>query len=637
MRIQIKRKRMNISKAFALVSAVALLSVCAGCFSANDIGLSKASASQSEAYYGLAMSESDGISFDTENYLRSSMLYDKYRSAPDELIEYLNILYAKEKNPCILEIMSDVSYNVAKRDSDPDIAARHYLAAALSSYRLLFSYHGTVDMSCSPIVFRSIRRYNSSVYELFTYLNRRGLVRKESFQLVSATGIHVLFTKPVFMLPLPEKNYKSFRACSDYTISNLSHFTYGFGIGVPLISETQTKDMYKSLMMAADTALPATLFLRFEAGADPSIANARFEFIDVMQAGGCIEAEGKKIPLAFDYSTPIAFQLYTRPHVNLLSYMLNPDESEKRMGLYSVEPYDPSKIPVVFVHGLMSSPITWVQMVNTLKNDHIIRKRYQFWFFSYSSGNPILFSAARLRDDLCAAQKEFSATPEGKANFEKMIVVGHSMGGLLAKTTIMDNDKNWLRDYANIDWDALKGHLTPDEQAFVEDMIFFHHLPFVKRVVFMAVPHRGADMAQSWLAKLGSSLVSMPGKVVETSNNILFKAQETAEDKKKHAAVEEIKNGIDNLDPDNKTLKVLAITPFVSGIPYHSIIGNRKKDNVPGGSDGIVSYSSAHLDGAESELVVMSGHSVQTNPETIYEMRRILLLHLGYVDANPSK
>jgi hypothetical protein len=46
------------------------------------------------------------------------------------------------------------------------------------------------------------------------------------------------------------------------------------------------------------------------------------------------------------------------------------------------------------------------------------------------------------------------------------------------------------------------------------------------------------------------------------------------------------------------------------------------------GSDGLVSYRSAHVAGAASERIVRSGHSVQSQPEAIEEVRRILLEHL---------
>ena len=92
--------------------------------------------------------------------------------------------------------------------------------------------------------------------------------------------------------------------------------------------------------------------------------------------------------------------------------------------------------------------------------------------------------------------------------------------------------------------------------------------------------------------------------------------------------------GIDNLLPDSAALKNLSKIPFVKHVPYHSIIGNKDDAGVPDGSDGIVTYNSSHLDGAASELVVKSRHSVQQNPLAIQEVRRILLEHLqSYPDT----
>ena len=87
------------------------------------------------------------------------------------------------------------------------------------------------------------------------------------------------------------------------------------------------------------------------------------------------------------------------------------------------------------------------------------------------------------------------------------------------------------------------------------------------------------------------------------------------------------KTGIDNLRPDDGMLKLLGKLEMSSGVPCHSIIGNRAEQGIPGGSDGVVPYSSSHLDSAASELVVKSGHSVHRNPLAIQEVRRILLLH----------
>jgi hypothetical protein len=64
-------------------------------------------------------------------------------------------------------------------------------------------------------------------------------------------------------------------------------------------------------------------------------------------------------------------------------------------------------------------------------------------------------------------------------------------------------------------------------------------------------------------------------------------------------------------------------------VDFHSIIAVRGDGPPEKGDDGVVQYTSAHLDGAVSELVVRSAHSTQGRPETIEEVRRILLKHAG--------
>jgi hypothetical protein len=66
----------------------------------------------------------------------------------------------------------------------------------------------------------------------------------------------------------------------------------------------------------------------------------------------------------------------------------------------SIEPYQPGRIPVVFVHGTASSAGRWGDMVNDLMDDPRICDRYQFWFFTYDTGNPVLYSALLLREAL---------------------------------------------------------------------------------------------------------------------------------------------------------------------------------------------------------------------------------------------
>ena len=102
---------------------------------------------------------------------------------------------------------------------------------------------------------------------------------------------------------------------------------------------------------------------------------------------------------------------------------------EKKTGLYFLQPYDPDRIPLVFVHGLISTPFDWVKTINGLQADPEIRKRYQFWVFAYPTGNPVLYSALRLREELARVDKVYP-------NHKDYVLVGHSMGGLLSQAQV---------------------------------------------------------------------------------------------------------------------------------------------------------------------------------------------------------
>jgi hypothetical protein len=159
----------------------------------------------------------------------------------------------------------------------------------------------------------------------------------------------------------------------------------------------------------------------------------------------------------------------------------------------------------------------------------------------------------------------------------------------------------------------------------MHDYIFFEPLPQVGRAVFIAAPHRGTPFADMSIARFIAGLVTLPVKVV---NGIIEPAVTliAPELKGKKQPI----NGIANLSAKDDFIVRSASLPISPSVPFHSIIGNDTPD-VPlaESSDGIVPYSSSHLEGAASEKVIPSGHSVQETPEAILEIRRIMHEHLA--------
>ena len=86
-------------------------------------------------------------------------------------------------------------------------------------------------------------------------------------------------------------------------------------------------------------------------------------------------------------------------------------------------------------------------------------------------------------------------------------------------------------------------------------------------------------------------------------------------------------DSVDTLAPDNDFVVALHSVPLTSGIPYHTIAGDRGKGDAPNSSDGLVPYWSSHLPAAQSEKIVPTHHNAQQNIGAIEEVHRILTLH----------
>jgi pimeloyl-ACP methyl ester carboxylesterase len=323
--------------------------------------------------------------------------------------------------------------------------------------------------------------------------------------------------------------------------------------------------------------------------------------------------EGKTRPLAADFSAPIS---YYEPPSNLLLVglmgALRAAHYEKKTGLYFLQPYDPDRIPVVFVHGLASTPFTWIPAINGLQADPEIRKHYQFWVFAYATGNPVLYSALRLREELAKIDKLYP-------NHKGYVLVGHSMGGLLSRVQVTNMTRaDWEKTLGEPGM-QLMASLNPAEM--VAKATTFQANSRVKRVVFVCTPHRGSKMASGGIGNLAMKLISLPADL-----------QTRIKSEIPDATLRKLNNGrlpnsVSNLKPDAPYLAILDKESIQA--PYHSIIGNRGKPGpLAESSDGVVPYSSSHLDGARSEVIVPGPHSSCELPETIAELNRILLLHL---------
>jgi len=319
-----------------------------------------------------------------------------------------------------------------------------------------------------------------------------------------------------------------------------------------------------------------------------------------------------------DLTTPLAYTLDESDVWNFEIGGFFGFEKDKKSGVFLVQPYQPGKIPVVFIHGTASSPARWAEMLNSLRADPSIRKRFQFWGFIYSTGNPIVYSASVLRDSL--KRVVHTLDPKGKdPALSQMVLIGHSQGGLLAKMMVIEPGDRFWKNISDKSPDELD--IPQKDRDLIKKTLFFDPLPFVKKIVFIATPQRGSFVSKSWMGRFFSGLVSIPGDIIRAPEKLVANmGSQWPEEFKGH-----IPTSVENMSPNHPFIRTLADIPIVPEVHYHSIIAVKGKGDPREGNDGVVEYSSAHLDGADSEYIVRSSHSVQGHPLVIEEVRRILL------------
>jgi pimeloyl-ACP methyl ester carboxylesterase len=384
------------------------------------------------------------------------------------------------------------------------------------------------------------------------------------------------------------------------------------GFGAPLVAVARSENPgFRQQYKLPRVYAPVTATIRF------SGPNAELDFVDPMKSER-VALDKRNFPLAVDLSAPTAMLIAReRPERLGLSRVLNPQKYADTARLYQLQPYDPARTPVIFVHGLQETGASWAPMVNALRNDPWIREHYQFWFFSYPSGYPYPYAAALFRRELDGVKRAFP-------NHKRVVLIGHSMGGLICRLMITDaGDKIW-RDYFSTP--PAKTPLASDTRKLLEQALVFNHRPEVESAIFISTPHRGSKLASGWIGRIGASFVRTPRffTSIYSSTKPLLVADPAAR------RLNRMPNSVDTLEPNDRFVQAVNKLPITPVIPYHSIMGDRGRGDTPNSSDGVVPYWSSHLEGARSELIVNSDHGAQYNPQAIREVARILKRNLGH-------
>ncbi len=519
--------------------------------------------------------------------------------------------------------LSELSFYHAGRAG----SQRHYLAAALYAYAYAFpDQEDLAPDRFDPRLRYSVELYNRALTEALKSAEGTGVVLAEGTFPLPFGEMEVSFDAE--QLRWGDRRLVDFVSATETEVTGFENRYRSPGVGAALAAATEPTEPDGAIadLVGREVHVPVTALLKVPHPrrqlTSGEALSGRLE-LHAASLASTAEIGAWTVPLEREPTVALGLTVTeARPWVNQFSRFLgHVVQSDTGSDFAGYEAHRKGRIPVVFVHGTASNPSVWFNMMNDLDSDPVIRERFEFYLFWYDSGQPILYSGMQLRRSLTEAWRVLHDELDDSC-LDRMVVIGHSQGGLLVKLTAIDSGDRFWRNLS--DGSLEDSGLSAETQALIEEMMFVEPLPFVRRVVFIATPHRGSYLAgPSIVRRLAERLISTPASLVRSGGELL------GMDKVRQlAGIERLPTSIDNMSPGHPFIAAIAGIPVVPEITAHSIVGVVGEDPLESGGDGVVKYTSAHIDGVESELIVPYPHSMQAKPEVVQEVQRILHHHL---------
>lgn len=568
----------------------------------------------------------DHLTPELRAYLKEEGLDATYRRSPADAVRTLSsrlkARHTEDARTALAQLCAKTGEKL--RRTSPEEAMGFYLKAAKLSFDDAVATAGQPEENPMRIV------YNHSSRSVSRLLFDAGSLSKSP---VTVQGPEAVYTvrvnqkragliSPSFIDTLVPADYLRFKGLDDLTRIRQP------GLGGRLVGHREGSAERQAaeplLHPEAGMSIPLTATLEFgNRGETERVTLSLHDTLIVQEAS----LGGAQVPLATDLTAPLAIVHNYSEQGNVgFKNMVNPLREKARTGLYQMEPFRSDEIPIVFVHGLQSTPYVWLEALNKLRADPVIRDRYQLLVFSYPTGFPIGVNAATLRKHLREFREHYDPSGTNPA-MRKMILIGHSMGGILSNYQIRDSEQ--IVHDKLFDRPLDETSLTDAQKAVFRPVVDFEANPDIGRVIFVASPHRGSSLATGTVGAIGTSLVRLPLKT------LLLTQQPTAIEGLTEAGRELMKSKLTSvgaLRPDSLGLKTVWELPNPHRVPVHSIIARENdRGSLQESSDGVVTYLSSHVESAASEkIVVGEDHSsVTRSDEAIRELRRLLYLHIG--------
>ena len=604
-----------------LIGLLATLVLASGC--SAPLSVQRLTLSQSYRQLNQSALSSNSLSDFTQIVLRRNDLSEMWSNRPDAAIAGLRAdVVGHQDRWSDLFALAEMSYLTAKRHG----SSEDLWAAAVYSYAFLAPGDASVER---PSPYDERFRQACDIYNLAltaALSTDTGSVLLTAGRRSLPFGSINLSVDPAGML-WNGRPFANFEPTATLAVTGLQNIYRSPGLGVPMAARAQPVAASSiGFQVAPKLSVPTNLLLVID---NPRQQVAQGEIAGTLKVHSVSDDSSarlgqEQVPLEYDQTAARALSLVDNAAwSNEYSGFLDGTFFEQaEPQLVAIEPHRAGRMPVILIHGTASSAFRWSDMVNDLLEDPQISEHFEFWAFSYATGNPIPYSALQLRRALEGAVAQLGGVAADPA-LGRITLIGHSQGGLLAKMLVIDpGDRLW----AGLSDRPLSSlTLSNTSRQLLRDTLFPKPLPEVQRVIFIATPQRGSYVAAFSISRLVGRLVTLPLAVTEAGKEVL-----TGNGDNVVLGQGQLRLGsVYGMSPNSPFIRSLAAVPVAPAVHAHSIIPVSTRGPISDGNDGVVRYSSAHIQGVESELVVHSGHSTQSNPATIAEVRRILLLQLA--------
>ncbi len=240
------------------------------------------------------------------------------------------------------------------------------------------------------------------------------------------------------------------------------------------------------------------------------------------------------------------------------------DKVRGQAGVKFLEPYQPGKIPVLLVHGLLvvaghlgadvqrsagrPGPARAVPVLGLLLSDR----------------RPVPGHGRRSAAAISTRSGRISIRTAQDPALDQLVLVGHSMGGLISHLQTVAGGDDFWKLVSDEPIQQVKAEETVKEE--LQETFYFQPRMDVKRVVFLGTPHRGSRLSPSFPARLAQRFIRAPKDLMVEAND-LTALNPTLK-------YRQLPNSVDLLAPDAPALEVLAERPRPPGVHYHSVIGD---------------------------------------------------------------